>query len=348
MIRLAYIKNGSASGVRFYRGLGALIWLEKETGHQLRIDVLSTEKGPIEEDAFYGYDLVFVEHAVNEPALRTILNARNCMKRVWIDHDDDLLHVPPYNPAAEYYANPGNQKFITEALRLADLVTVTTPALHSLYKPYRNGTPIHIIPNAWMDYDYGLRKLEPVRKPIQIGWRGAATHDKDIDSVSAPLNLLLKDPAFTFRVWGRFPWMLEGMNRDNFTPWSSMRTFFASFLRNPPDFLFVPLIDNPFNRGKSPITVIEGALAGAPVIAPASLPEFNIPGVIRYRDNSHLREIFAHIKSGKIDKIEQVEQTREAIQPLRLSTLNRKRIDLITELLGIKAAEVPVDAGEGG
>jgi hypothetical protein len=43
------------------------------------------------------------------------------------------------------------------------------------------------------------------------------------------------------------------------------------------------------------------------------MPEFNRPGVIRYKDNAHLKEIFDQIAKGKIDKVKIAQEGQEYI-----------------------------------
>ncbi|MGL4559431.1 MAG: hypothetical protein ACRCV5_18185, partial [Afipia sp.] len=145
------------------------------------------------------------------------------------------------------------------------------------------------------------------------------------------------DPAFAWMFFGYRPPFLN-VPRQNYRPWSGLFSYFRTMAANPPDFLFVPLEDNPFNRSKSNCALIEGAgLAGAVVVAPMALPEFNRPGVIRYKDAKHLETIFSAIKDGKYDKAERVEASRDAL-PL-LSDVNQERARALGDLLGLRVGE---------
>jgi hypothetical protein len=55
--------------------------------------------------------------------------------------------------------------------------------------------------------------------------------------------------------------------------------------------MFVPLVDNEFNRAKSNIAWLEGTWAGAKTIA-SDLPEFNKPGVTVYKPGELPRNNF--------------------------------------------------------
>ena len=73
--------------------------------------------------------------------------------------------------------------------------------------------------------------------------------------------------------------------------------------------------------------------AGGGVIAPMSMPEFNRPGVIRYKDNAHLKDIFDQIAKGKIDKVKITQEGQEYILNERtLSAANEVRAEALRKL----------------
>lgn len=332
MITLLYVRNGAAPAVRFYRGLGPLSWLCKELGGQMQIREADATRGPLNYEAFYGVDIVFVEHAVNEQARATIANAKKWGLRVWIDHDDNLLDVPRSNTAHDYFASPSSIDHVQRCAEMADVITVTTPRLFNVYRPMCEN--VKIIPNAWMDYQFGLIPLKPTNTPPVIGWRGGHGHGADLLSVRDALQSAI-DRGLPFQPWGYDPHFLQydisgyrKFNRD-------LGEFYYQFFTNAPDFLVVPLLENEFNHAKSNLSWIEATMAGTATIAPEYLKEFKQPGVVHYKNPDHLKDILHGIAAGEYDKAQHVEKSREALKELRLSKINVQRKNIIEKLLGL-------------
>ena len=95
------------------------------------------------------------------------------------------------------------------------------------------------------------------------------------------------------------------------------------------DFLFVPLVDHEFNKAKSNIALIEALLSGIPAIAPISMPEFDRPGVIRYKGNADIPKVFSRIAQGQYNKEEIVKEGQEWLEEIRLSKVNELRVKAI-------------------
>lgn len=279
----------------------------------------------------YPYDAILVERPITPQALQLVTQCKNMGVIAWIELDDDLLRIPDYNNSQDFFSVPQHVQTIQQIIATADLVTVSTPHLQKLYGSINRNT--RVIPNAWCDYRFPLPQIPQTGRPIKMAWRGSNKHSGDIYEVKTPVAQAMQDPSFGWTFFGDRPHFLN-IPRKNYRPFSGLFSFFRDFILSKPDFLVVPLLVNDFNKSKSNCSWIEATMAGAATIAPMGLPEFDQPGIIRYKDNAHLKKIFDMIKKGKIDKREQVEASREAlVENFRLSKVNELRINALADAL---------------
>lgn len=335
----------SPDSVKFYRTSGPVSYLER-IFPQFRVDYKPKQYflGASDMNAFT-YDVVLVERPITQDAYHIVTRCKNMGTVVWVDYDDNLFQIPDYNNAQDYFGNQQTMQLVQAIMQMADLVTVSTPHLKKLYGGMNKN--VHLIRNAWCDYRFPMPGYEDAGKPVKMAWRGGNKHDMDVYEVREPLALSIQDPAFQWTFYGVRPFYL-GIPRQNYKPFSGLFTYLQSFILSTPDFLFVPLQANDFNVSKSNCSWIEACLAGAVTIAPMSLPEFDQPGVIRYKDNTHLKKIFDGIKKGKYDKRERVEASRKALfENFRLSELNKLRKEALEQVLFPVKNEVEHASTEG-
>lgn len=342
-MRIAVIKNGSSPAVQYYRSLGVFPHLSRETGGQVQFSYFDIKA--LHWSDIYMHDVIYVDHPMTPAGTKVIEDATRQGKQVWIDLDDYLFEITPGNRALAYYSNPHNMEAVRKVLGMASLITVTTDPLKKAYSEF-NGN-VHIVPNAWNHYQWPLQPITPAQPVARITWRGSDTHGVDLHGIRGVLNEIQKDPAFAMlffgwhEAWGVW---LDIDRQRQVVPEMEMFQFFHTYFSCGADYLLYPLIDHPFNRAKSNIAWIEACIAGMATIAPACMPEFNQPGVIRYKDARHLRDILSNIKRGRIDKAEQVELSRDALQETRLSETNRLRLEALAGLVGARVVKEPVQA----
>lgn len=338
-MKVAVIRNGSSPAVQYYRSIGVFPHLSRETGGQVQFQYLNSNQ--IQAFDLYPYDIIFVDHPMTPTGAKIIEDAKRMNKRVWIDLDDYLFSITDGNRAWAYYNAPANVENVKNTLSGVDLLTVTTKALAEAYSEF-NGN-VHIIPNAWNDYDWPLQPVKPETTVTRLAWRGSDIHGVDLYSIKGVLNEIQADPAFSMLFFGwSEPWAvwLKIDRMRQVVPEMEIFQYYHTFFGCGADFFLYPLADHPFNRAKSNIAWQEATIAGMAVIAPANMPEFNQPGVIRYKDPRHLREILAKIKAGKIAKGEHVEMSREALEEkYKLSEVNRLRLEALAGLAGARVRE---------
>ena len=339
MLKIGIITDpNTPPSVRFYRTTGVFHYLTKLSGGRFQVEEVDNRRVLQDETAAFRFDACLVERPISTSALSIITHLKNMGVAVWLDYDDNLLDIPDYNTAQDYFHVQDNANVVQQCLAMADIVTCATEYLTKLYKGINRNTVT--IPNAWNDFRFApLAKPEGTHRPIRMAWRGANKHDGDLYAVRGTLAPALQDPAYQWAFFGYRPHYL-GVKRSQYVPFSGLATYFRTFFTAGIDYLFVPLEVNNFNRAKSNISWIEATIAGAVTIAPAALPEFNRPGLIRYKDNRHLKDIFARIKAGKYDKAERVQASREDLREnYALSQVNALRAGVMAKLFGMEVGE---------
>lgn len=173
---------------------------------------------------------------------------------VVVELDDDLGHVHPDNPAR----SPHAAQALTEACRLADLVTCTTPALAKRYGHGHAVVVPNYIPAAWL-------RIEADRSGV--GWSGSVlTHPGDLEATKGQVARAIED----FKVIGTGTGVQQalGLRRPPYaTGWLPLDRYPQALatLRIG----VVPLADSPFNRAKSALKMLEMAALGVvPITSP--------------------------------------------------------------------------------
>lgn len=189
---------------------------------------------------------------------------------VVVDYDDDLTAVHPNNVAwAAHHpdmSDDANWRWALEACRLADAVTVTTPALLEVYAPHGRGI---VLPNrlpSWRVPNSAQRRDGPVR----LGWAGwIGTHPTDLTALDGAAGRVLRGRSQPFVVVGPGDPRIQaqlGVPRVRATgvvkadEW--LPTVAASL-----DVGIAPAVRSAFNASKSCLKSIEYAAAGVAAVA---------------------------------------------------------------------------------
>ncbi len=185
-----------------------------------------------------------------------------------IDFDDDLFHVPPANPAHETYSKPETQRLMRMAMFASDALTVSTRPLASELAQFNEH--VFVFPNT-LPARFLRRPRRENRRPI-VGWAGGASHLEDIRLLKAlPADLRL-------RLYGCDHREVIGRPDAEFVPWNSDRALYLR--RLDLEIGLCPLVDNQFNRCKSPLKFLEHSFRGiATVASPTVYADFIEHGV---------------------------------------------------------------------
>ena len=150
-----------------------------------------------------------------------------------------------------------------------DLVTVTTPQLGKQFRKLRPKGPIAVLPNL-VDFDRWLPMKKNESKEIRIGWQGGSAHYHDIHMIAKVLNRILKerDNVKLVMKGSFYPSLFEDVkDKVEWLAWhSDINTYPLDVRDMRLDIGLCPVIDDPFNRGKSDIKWVEYSAMGMPAV----------------------------------------------------------------------------------
>lgn len=334
-------------------------------------------------------DAIFIHHPLCDEHLHLMATARRLGRPVWIELVDDIFNIPRHSPIAKTYANKkAVRDNITSAIDLANVVTTTsqlckdalvngcdldsTTRKSMIAQPNPPSAKIVVLPEAAF--------FEPSQLPRRkcITWRGLNTHDEDTAGVLEQVCRVAKDfPDWEWALFGQpSPEFVEqlsaaaGEERVRVSPlWPTPWDMFEAWKGCAPYLHLVPLENNVFNLSKSHLAYLEATAAGAAVIVPDYLPEWQQPGVIAYaggviqhngKQNLEAvlrRELVNYPHNGKLHP--NVETAREFVYPGRtLAAMNALRWMVINKLamksgvlkpkgaIGVSHADDPSNAPE--
>ncbi len=295
-------------------------------------------------------DIVYMFHCIEPFHMEVMKQCLNMRIPLWYDCDDNLFEIPKDNPASQTITRPliENHLFM---LRQADVISVTVEYLADLIQGKAGKRPI-VIPNAIDDYVFNDWDTFPEPDDNCMAWRGGASHEGDLlDATEEIWKFLEKTESKKYiQFMGYYPWWIE----KGF-PWRPKnfegRTEHTPYIYNHYEYLlayknqikpwaqFVPLSDNPFNRGKSNIAALEAAYAGVLPIVPNYLPEWKeMPGIEYGGPKNPLNEIMKKaIELKKSDRKEiQIALANHVKEYYSLSVINQRRLQVIKALLQAK------------
>ncbi|MBU1188113.1 MAG: glycosyltransferase [Gammaproteobacteria bacterium] len=221
-------------------------------------------------------DVLLCLHWLDDHALQQMQLARNSLPlRIVLLIDDLLTALPDYNPYVRHIPADIDAR-LASAAKLADRVIVTSDGLARAYADLH--PDLRVIPNALPDQPWKLLQTAAAKhtstarsvnakaanRKLRIGWAGGAQHDADL----AILEPVMRATA------AQVDWVLLGHCPAPLRDLLAEHHPAVSFAHYPQrlfdlqlDVAVAPLQDNPFNRCKSMLKILEYAALGVPVIA---------------------------------------------------------------------------------
>ena len=198
-------------------------------------------------------------------AMRDICNAP-----LVFEVDDNVFDVAESSPSYKYWY-PGSpyREFAEMFMRNVDAITTTTQNLADVYSEFNDN--IYVLPNCqdpedWEDIQRPDRELG---RPLIVGWAGSSTHYDDLYLIRRAVKRFLRRyPDATFRVIGTLPDFLKDVrNVELRTDIAKIRDWQKKLAYLNFDIGLAPVVDRPFNQGKSSIKWQEYSMLGIPTIA---------------------------------------------------------------------------------
>jgi glycosyltransferase involved in cell wall biosynthesis len=217
-------------------------------------------------------------------AATTIYRIRDeCKIPVVVDVDDDLDHVPTYNPGwKSFYPSSIGQRIAKTQLAHANAITLSTKPLAEALAYLVKDTPSAILEN-WIDVDSWDCPTPPERsldESVRVMVTGGNGRFGDWAIIKDPLEAAMakfdgrqgRPMLRLFFLGGTPDWVLPWV-QDRLDPLAN-RCFYIHPTRDvepfnravryvAPDIILSPVQKNDFNRSKSGLKFLEAALAGA-------------------------------------------------------------------------------------
>jgi glycosyltransferase involved in cell wall biosynthesis len=278
-------------------------------------------------------DIMFMERPWNDAHKEGIQYASAFNVPTWIDFDDDLFSIPPWNPSHKTYEPEKIKDSIKEICKLATVITVTTEQLKNVYGQFNPN--VVVIPNALNDYNFPWR-TDNWNETNTFHWRGSRTHRGDLMKYKNEIVDLYKTtPNHRWSWFGEEHWMVtEEMKSEDLIINSETEIvrYFVNTHNLLPSYAIVPLEDNTFNRGKSNIAWLEATWAGAITFAP-DWEVWHQPGIVNFKDGTFKDTVKKVISDPKLCRKLWTASTDHIKSNFMLTSVNAKRIDLIKGIL---------------
>ena len=189
--------------------------------------------------------------------------------------DDLLTDLPRDNPFA-LTIYPDIAERIARAVSLCDRLVVSTQALADTYGG--GAKDVRVIPNTLDGERWkGLSNTPRGGARPRVGWAGARQHLGDLRLIETVVEATHRE----------LDWVFLGMCPPSIRPFATEVHDMVPVARYPEklaslglDVAVAPLEDNPFNRAKSNLKLLEYGILGIPVVASAVAPYLDSPALV--------------------------------------------------------------------
>lgn len=225
---------------------------------------------PTDPDA----DVVVLQRVCSKRIVEFIPFLQAIGKAVVVDVDDDMTALDPRHPGFRHFhphASPDtNWRHLQKACSLADLVTVSTPALARRYGAHGRVMVLeNRVPAAMLD-------MPRESDGATVGWGGTIeSHPGDLQATSGGVALMVADSGWRFQQIGPRDGVQEALRLQSPHDATGSIPSVVGYQQalGQLDIGIVPLADGRFNEAKSFLKGLEYAARGVPFVASPS-PEY--------------------------------------------------------------------------
>lgn len=245
--RIATLLDDTLNGVSLWRTMRPWSDLHRAGAIELR-PIYRTFN---EHDAFL-FDVLYISHPRAEMFVKIIEAANLAGALVWVDMDDDLMDVPVHN--FKKHTIDRGRETTAKIIGAADVFTVSTQEIADKYATIAKTPPV-VIPNTVhpgelrRDWNYNNRCL----------WRSNISQVRDMWVNWRDHERMEKAGISTAFLGAAPPWVDE----PKWSEWGPAMSYFRELRKTEAAYFWKPLEDNTFNRCKSNIAMLEGAMCGA-------------------------------------------------------------------------------------
>ena len=170
----------------FYRVHSPLLHLSRNNPDKLDVTIATA----ISEDQIGRFDVVLLQRQFRHKVLAFGLKLQQAGARIVYELDDDLLHVPKWNPADKIFGKQTVRDGIEYFISQVDAMFVATNGLRSGYSGYCDN--IHVLPNS-IDFLTIFPAANPNTRLPVICWQGTRTHGRDVAIAKSGIARLAQD-----------------------------------------------------------------------------------------------------------------------------------------------------------
>lgn len=221
-------------------------------------------------------DVGVVQRMMEEGNVEYLRMARTHGMRFIYDLDDNMWHMPAWNPAKHIFEE--RKEGLRNCVEWADVVTVSTEFLKKFASreldDLRNVVtdkpiPVIVIENYADMRFFKEHTIPKNRDTIRIGWGGSNTHAGDLGHMWHVMPDIIEEfPNTEFEVIGHPPPpRLVGHPRVKMRNYCHVSEFWNRLATWDWDIFLAPLENNKFNKAKSAIKMIEAGTMRKPCLA---------------------------------------------------------------------------------
>ncbi|MFA5132707.1 MAG: glycosyltransferase [Candidatus Paceibacterota bacterium] len=194
-------------------------------------------------------DLAIFQRQYSAQVLQYAMQMKKDGIKIVYETDDDLFHIPDWNPAHHTYAKRQTQDVIRKFLEIADAVFTTTQPLAEELLQYNDN--VYILPNS---IDFRLITESPHNSIKKVAvWQGSATHKNDLKLITPAIKRLCSEDKYMVKL------MYAKIEGAYSVPPVELQAFYQMMSQLDGTVGFAPIIANKFNVCKSNLKFLEYA-----------------------------------------------------------------------------------------
>lgn len=262
---MAHAPDGSG----YYRFYLPFRWMSELSSHMVGMPPIGQQWTPNDAELSQ-IDVLAMQRPAGKPGVRQMEQLQGKAAIVY-ETDDDMLEVDPSGLPHLY--DEKMRETIRRCIRLADMVTVSTPYLAETVEPFNDNVVVlqNHINGELIGESARWQKELPEQRPLTVGWQGGTSHLMDMVTIMDPLREVLeKNPEVEMHFAG-FDYSPLVKRTCRWTAWEqNVWDHYKATAHF--DIAIAPLADHPFNRSKSHLKALEAAAMGQPIVAADLLP----------------------------------------------------------------------------
>ena len=262
--KLKIILFPTSGGAREYRMCQIVRYINRFSD-----DAIAVIPNEMRDSDLQEADVIIMQGTVDPKRISQVWAYASEFKKLLVTDLDDFPVVPPTHPLYAEHQKLEAVKWTTGLLKVADLVTTTTPHLAEVLK--KANEHVEVLPNCLDMELWGQEPLKSTSDQVRIVWAGSATHREDMRMVKpAIMEILAKYPNVKFlycgdgEIWRNK--LFEDHPQTEYVEPTDVDNWPAKFRSLQADIAIAPLLDTEFNRAKSNLKFLEAAAYKIPMV----------------------------------------------------------------------------------